>query len=111
MQKKTKFILPKQLFLNIEAFGVKDIFDESLADFRRTAKTNDDVYISEIEHKCRLKIDEKGCEGVAQTVAYAVALGIGPDGEYDFILNRPFIVIVHSIGYCPLFLGVVNNPC
>ena len=94
----------------IQETGITDIFDEDLADFNKSIVTIDNVYISKITHACRLKIDERGCEGAAQTIPLAVACCARPTEEYDFILDRPFIVAVRSSNGCPLFLSIVNSP-
>ena len=90
--------------------GVTDIFDVVKANLENSVKATDNVYISKLTHSCRLKIDERGCEGAAITVAFAAASCAGPKRVYDFVLDRPFIAVVRSSNKCPLFFGIVNDP-
>ena len=107
-----KFDITQQYEISpiLKETGITDIFDEAQACFKNSVKATDNVYISKIAHTCRLKIDERGCEGAAQTIPFAVACCAGPTEEYDFVLDRPFIAVVCASNGSPLFLSVVNNP-
>ncbi len=88
--------------------GVVDVFDVSRADFSRVT-TDESLFVSDVEHACRVKIDEGGCEAAAFTVFKEAGTSIAPD-VIDFVLDRPFVYVVTGLTGMPMFAGVVNNP-
>lgn len=96
----------------LQNIGIRDCFNPSGTDFNVLSDTdnNTNVYISDIQHRARVKIDEKGVEAAAVT---QVVWGYGAafsDDEIDFILDKPFIFVIANEDGLPLFVGVVNNP-
>lgn len=91
----------------LKALGITDCFDSSLADFSNLS--DNDSYISAIEHAARVKIDEEGVEAAAYTVILDAGSAMPSGDEIDFILDRPFIFVITSDTGLPLFVGNVNN--
>ena len=77
-----------------------------MADFTPLAK---DVclWVGEINHGVRVKIDEKGCTAAGYTQGDVIC---GTDVPNLVKLDRPFIFAVLTENGIPLFTGVVNNP-
>lgn len=105
-----KFDVDSQLELTdiIAAMGASDVMNPNISDF--TALTSDDaeIYVSEIIHGARVKIDEEGCEAAAYTVIIANdATAIMDEKFVDFIVDRPFIFVIRNSEGMPLFVGTV----
>lgn len=88
--------------------GVLDVFDSQTADF--SPLSDEEIYVSRVEHGARVKIDEEGCEAAAFTVITAATGAEMPEKEVNFVLDRPFIFVITSADEMPLFAGVVNQP-
>ena len=93
-----------------EDFGIEKVFSEEESDF--SGITDAVVYVSDVIHKCELKVNKRGIEGAAVTAV--VGDGAGDPGSYtrvyhDFIVDRAFgFVITDSYGNV-LFSGAVNH--
>ncbi|MBR3971665.1 MAG: hypothetical protein IKJ83_02105 [Ruminococcus sp.] len=94
----------------IENLGVIECFT-SAGDFAvfYDSEYDNGVYLSEIEHSARVKIDEEGVEAAA-VVCATLAGSAMPEDEVDFVLDKPFIFVITNDDELPLFVGVVNNP-
>ena len=90
--------------------GVTDVFDSSKSDFSPLTKDMTEIYVSQVEHAARVKIDEEGCEAAAYTAIILCGAAMPPEEEVDFVLNRPFLFAITGTDGLPLFLGVVNQP-
>lgn len=93
----------------LKALGVTDVFDPALADFTPMLGEGVDAYVTQATHAARVRIDEKGCEGVAYTVIEADEAAPLEQDEIDFVLDRPFLFAVTSRTGQLLFVGVVNQ--
>lgn len=109
-----KFDINSDVFLNeaLENLGISEAFDGS-GNFSTLISDNYSVFISEVQHAARIKIDEEGCEAAAFVVE--IPVGASPDTspppeEVYFTADRPFIIVIKSNTNQPLFMGVVNNP-
>lgn len=98
------------LISDLKALGVTDVFDPAISDFTPLTLDVGEIYLSQAKHAVRVKIDEEGCTAASYTVMAAVAAGLPPEEEMDFVLDRPFIFVITGIGEMPLFIGVVNQP-
>lgn len=89
--------------------GVTDIFDSHTADLSRIS--DDDLFVSMIEHNARFIAEEDGVEAGAYTViAVEETAAIDEPEEINFKLNKPFIFILRNDQNVPVFVGIVNNP-
>lgn len=98
------------LISDLKALGVTDVFDPKISDFTPMTLDVGEIYLSQAKHAVRVKIDEEGCTAASYTVMAAVAAGLPPEEEMDFILDRPFVFVITGNGEMPLFIGVVNRP-
>lgn len=94
----------------LKKMGINSLFDEP--DFMPLTKSA--VYISQVRHVNKLKVDRKGIEG-ASIMAIVGAGAVGPMEGYtdvfeDFVVDKAFGFVV-TTGYpkIPLFSGVVNT--
>ena len=96
----------------LKALGVTDVFDGGLSNFDPLAASTDEaLYVSQVQHAARVKVDEEGCEAAAYTVIMINPTSAAPPAdEVDFILDRPFLFAVTGDSGLPLFAGVVNQP-
>lgn len=107
-----KFDIASQLDLidGLKALGVTDVFDPTVSDFTPMTTDTDEIYVSEVTHAARVKIDEEGVEAAAFTVIVGDAAAAEPEDEIYFTLDRPFLFAISSRDDLPLFAGVVNQP-
>ena len=94
----------------LKNLGVTDIFNAEKSDFSPMTKDAQNIILSQAEHSARVMIDEKGCSGAAYTVLAAAGLGVPPEEEVNFVLNRPFMFVVKSSMGVPMFIGIINTP-
>lgn len=91
------------------AVGIDDAFSNSKADFTKLGESliGPRIFITRVDHKSVLKIDEYGAEGAAVT---SVGFGVtSMPPVLDF--NRPFVIILRHIETNSLlFIGRVANP-
>lgn len=94
----------------LKALGITDVFDPVRADFTpMTTSVNGPITLDQTSHAARVMIDEEGCTAAAFTVM-APTGDAAPDGEVNFVLDRPFLFCVTGDSGLPLFVGVVNYP-
>lgn len=98
------------LIFDLKVLGVTDVFDPAVSDFTPMTPDVGEICLSQAKHAVRVKIDEEGCTAASYTVMAAVAAGLPPEEEMDFILDRPFVFVITGNGEMPLFVGVVNQP-
>ena len=92
----------------LEALGIEDAFDPSLADFSGIA---DGLYISGIDHRARIEVDEEGSRAAAVTEVTIQATAMEPsDSELIFSCDHPFIFIIRDAEHnVILFTGLINT--
>lgn len=110
-----KFDISGQMDLveGMNRLGITDVFDPTVSDFGAISEEN--LYVSKIDHACRVAVDEEGCVAAGYTMIefrYGDAM---PDldlefPEIHFTMDRPFLFVVTSRDSLPLFAGVVNRP-
>lgn len=89
-------------------FNVSNIFNPGQ---HMTGLTDiDNLFISQIIHQTKLKVDETGVEGAAVTIVAFEVESCGPImKKYDFVIDRAFAYVLTDNGGNILFSGVVNN--
>lgn len=94
----------------LKNLGITDVTDERLSDFSPLATNPEGIFIDEVSHGVRVKIDEEGVSAAAYTVIRGAGAAAPPDDEVDFVLDRPFAFVITLSDNVPLFAGIVNNP-
>lgn len=109
-----RLIIPKfELSFHIElkqalkAMGIRLAFDLNRADFSKLGTSFGNIFLSRVEHKTYVNMDEYGVEGAAVT-----AVGVGTTSAPPNVLfNRPFVFIIRDVpSKSILYLGMVANP-
>jgi serpin B len=105
-----KFTLEYSKKLNdvLIAMGMRRAFSPSEADFTNIDKGGG-LYISEVQHKTFVQVDEEGTEAAAVTSVGVGRTSIGDN--FVMKINRPFIVVIREqhTGTI-LFLGKIVQP-
>ncbi|KII67102.1 Alpha-2-antiplasmin [Thelohanellus kitauei] len=87
-------------------YGITDIFDPNLSDFRRM--TNHTVYIGNLIHITNIVIDEFGIRG-AESPSTMDEEAVSQ--LYEFYVTRPFLFFVYSpLETLVFFSAIVTNP-
>ena len=95
-----KFRLEEQFSLTetLSSLGICDAFKPGAANFERM--TGDRLmYISAVEHKAFIDVNEDGCEAAAGTSFKLVALGLGdfpPTGPVKIRVDHPFLFLIRD---------------
>lgn len=98
----------KSLIADMRNMGMKDAFDEGLADFSKMSAR--DLFIGLLKQYTYVKVDESGTEAAAVTVGGMVD-SVGPSNRIiPFHVNRPFVFLIKekSTGTI-LFIGKVTE--
>ena len=105
-----KFEVKYKINLNeaLRSLGMGIAFDPFGANFNRLGTAPEgNLFISRVEHKTFLKIDEKGAEGAAVT-----SVGIGVTSAPPTIaFDRPFMLVLRDVRYnSVVFIGKIEDP-
>lgn len=108
------FIMPKldissrnDIIPALKKLGVNSCFDPAAADFSPLTDEKG-VFVNKIEHSARICADEDGVEAAAYTLVQYYG---GPDEpQSEYVLDRPFVLMIEGPAGAPLFIGVVNTP-
>lgn len=107
---KFDFMASASLKDTLVDMGMSAAFDPDMADFSGMTGGDNDLYVSEVLHKCYIRVDELGAEaGAATEVGMAgTAMPVDPA---TFYADRPFLFVIYSMEDGTVsFLGVINNP-
>lgn len=95
---------------SLKALGMTDAFAEGIADFSGMDGAPHNLYISLVQHKSFVAVDEEGTEAAAATAVVMDNTSI-PEDTFDMTFNRPFLfAIVDKPTGALLFVGRVLNP-
>lgn len=99
----------QDLIKTLQSLGLRDVFDPERSDF--SPLTEEALFVSDILHAARVKIDEEGCEAAAFTeMLVAAGMPLPPDETVDFVCDRPFFFAVTGGQGQLFFAGAVNQP-
>lgn len=106
-----KFKYKSNLNNVLKALGMGIAFDENAANFNRmlpdSAVTTGNLFISRVDHKTFVEVNEEGTEAAAVT---NVGIGV-TSAPPQFIVNRPFFFVIHdNETKTVLFMGTVIDP-
>jgi len=94
----------------LEVLGMKDAFISGSADFSGMDGTHD-LYISAVQHKAFIEVDETGTEAAAATAVVVGIESMPADEPVNVSIDRPFLFfIVDNDSGSVLFMGRVMNP-
>jgi len=108
---KFEFTFDASMKKTMQALGMTLAFDASHAAFDGMTGSDNDLYISEILHKCYIRVDEKGAEAAAVTevIMATTAMPVAEDMK-TFTADRPFLFAIYDeTDNSVLFLGVVGQ--
>lgn len=90
----------------LKSMGVHGIFEAGSKDFFPMTPS-DQVYVSEVEHKAVIEVNEKGIKASAST-GVGISERMSPE---NVIVNRPFVFFIrHRETGSILFLGRIVRP-
>lgn len=96
----------------LKALGVTDAFSAELADFSGIGtldNPNENIVISEVLHKTKITVDEKGTKAGAAT-AVLLERATGVEEIKNITLDRPFLyMIIDCTDNQPVFIGTLND--
>ena len=83
--------------------GITSAFDDSLADF--SGMTDQPVYVSDVLHKAKIKVDEEGSEAAAVTDVTMKTNSASPSTPriVEFHADRPFLYAITEISTGAIF--------
>ncbi len=91
----------------MEKLGIRQAFDTQHANF--APLTGDlDVFLSRASHATRLTVDEDGAQAAAYTVLATECASMALDDDLDFIVDRPFLMVLTGLDHAPLIVARVN---
>ncbi len=96
---------------SMKALGLKRVFDEREADLTGMGTAPDgNLYISLLKQKAVLRVDEKGTEAAAATMA-GVECSSAMEEPYLISFDEPFLYMILDVeSGVPLFMGIVDQP-
>jgi serine protease inhibitor len=95
---------------SLKALGMKVAFEPGAADFSGITSSRQ-LYISDVEHKTYVKIDERGTEAAAATAMIFYPTARSFPGPFEMIVDHPFLfAIADQQSGAILFVGTVIDP-
>ena len=103
---KIKLAYQTDLIPTLKSLGMKEAFNENLADFKAMGTASRNIFINQVIHKAVLEADEKGAEGAAVT---AIGFGI-TSVPPPLVFDKPFYLVIRNIKTNTiLFIGYVGE--
>jgi serine protease inhibitor len=95
----------KSMINPLKNLGIKEAFLQDKADFGKIAPQ---LYVSQIEHKAIIMVDEEGTVAAAATI---IGMGETAVKPLEFTVNRPFVLLIRDdrTGNI-LFMGKIMEP-
>lgn len=93
----------------LRGLGMKVPFDPMHADFSELGTSGGNIYISNVIHRAKIEVNERGTKAGAATVVDLAAGGM-PVEKLEVRLDRPFIFFINDKAtHTPIFCGIVNS--
>jgi len=108
---KYEFTFDASMLKTMQSLGMNLAFDPEKAQFDGMTGAANDLFISDILHKCYIRVDEKGAEAAAVTEVMMDGTSM-PDEEdlKTFNADRPFLFAIYDeTDNSVLFLGAVGQ--
>ena len=93
---------------SLQKLNIRRCFELGQADFSAIAE-GEDLYLGQAEQSSRLKMDENGITAASYALLGGYAGGVSSK-ILEFVLDRPFFILVTDNSSVPLFAAVVNEP-
>ena len=108
---KFEFTFDTSMVKTMEDLGMTKAFTDA-AEFDKMTGAPNSLAISDILHKCYIRVDEEGAEAAAVTEVIMVETALAPqDNVKNFVADRPFLFAIYDeTDNTVLFLGAVANP-
>jgi len=108
---KFEFTFDTSMVNTMEDLGMTKAFKDA-AEFDKMTGAPNNLAISDILHKCYIRVDEEGAEAAAVTEVVMVETALAPqDDVKNFTADRPFLFAIYDeTDNTVLFLGAVANP-
>jgi len=108
---KYEFTFDASMVKTMQSLGMKLAFDGEKAQFDGMTEAANDLYITDILHKCYIRVDEKGAEAAAVTeVMVGETAAPVEDNLKNFTADRPFLFAIYDeTDNTVLFLGAVGQ--
>lgn len=108
---KFKFSYYTSLVDTLKSLGMKAAFSDG-ADFSGMTGGDNDLLISDVLHKCYIRVDEKGAEAAAVTsVIMKTTAVMQTEQPIEFNADKPFVFAIYSTEDGTVaFAGAVNDP-
>jgi serpin B len=117
-QQEGTIVLPRfnvdysaSLVASLSALGMGVAFDQQRADLSGMVQLSGErAYISEVQHKTVMKVDEMGTLAAAVT-SVGISTTAMPVASFTMVVNRPFFCAIRdeTTGTL-LFMGAITNP-
>lgn len=105
-----KFKMEYKIKLNetLKALGMEIAFDPYNANFKKIYEGVGNAYISDVDHKTFVDVNEEGTEAAAVT---SVTIGVTSILDNIIRLDRPFVFVIREKNSgCILFIGKLEDP-
>ncbi|MBS3944622.1 MAG: serpin family protein [Melioribacter sp.] len=105
-----KFKMEYKIKLNetLKVLGMEIAFDPYNANFKKIYEGVGNAYISEVDHKTFVDVNEEGTEAAAVT---SVTIGVTSILDNIIRLDRPFVFVIREkASNCILFIGKLEDP-
>lgn len=108
---KFEFTFDATMLKTMESLGMKLAFSSNDADFSGMTGADNDLFISDILHKCYIRVDEKGAEAAAVTEVIMETTAMQePEDVKTFTADRPFLFAIYDeTDHSILFMGAVGQ--
>lgn len=110
---EVKISLPKfdnasdlELTQALKAMGIGRAFEQ---DANFSGITDEECFIGDVLHQCRVKVNEDGVEAAAYTAIMMRGTGL-MSGSAEITFDRPFLYAIESSNGALLFIGICMNP-
>lgn len=91
-----KIEFDKQLKEPLQALGMTLPFDEVKADFSGIAAVPPNLFISAVQHKTFIEVNERGTEAAAVTSVHMSVTSASADPSFQMTINRPFFFAIED---------------
>jgi serpin B len=78
------------------ALGIKRVFDSNEVDLSGISDHPEGLFVSEIVHQARVRVDEYGTEAAAVTAVWLAGLAEMPQEPYPMVVDRPFLFLIRD---------------